>query len=57
MLRITNLNEYASNQLKVQTKLIYNQTNHIKANKSSVFLLLYLVLIVDVLALALEAYP
>lgn len=56
MLRITNLNEYASNQLKVQTKLIYNQTKHIKANKSSVFLLLYFVLIVDVLALALEAY-
>lgn len=57
MLRITILNEYASNQLKVQTKLIYNQTIHIKANKSSVFLLLYFELIVDVLALALQAYP
>lgn len=57
MFKLTILNEYASNQLKVQTKLIYNQTKHIKANKSSVFLLLYLVLIIDVLALALRAYP
>lgn len=56
-MRLITLNEYASNQLKVQTKLIYNQTKHIKANKSSVFLLLYFVLIVDVLALALQAYP
>lgn len=57
MLVLTILNEYASNQLKVQTKLIYNQTKRIKVNKSSVFLLLYFVLIVDVLALALQAYP